>query len=127
MQTHLTKNELIKILRPLAFWMHQHPEVSAIPLDELNKRLLWQFSRRGITEDEADRRTEAFLQTVRGETGIMIERGKNRYGFLHLTFEEFFAAQELEQEKEETRSTFIKKHLHKSRWREVIRLTSRRR
>lgn len=30
--THLTKTELIKMLRPLAFWMHEHPEVGSIPL-----------------------------------------------------------------------------------------------
>ena len=120
---HLTKTELIKILRPLAFWMHQHPEISAIPLDELKERILQQFHERTITGDEADKRTEDFLQTVRGETGILIERGKDRYGFLHLTFEEFFAALELEREKEDKRSAFIKAHLHEARWREVILLT----
>ncbi len=120
---HLTKTELIKILRPLAFWMHQHPEVSAIPLDELKERILQQFHERTITGDKADKRTEDFLQTVRGETGILIERGKDRYGFLHLTFEEFFAALELEREKEDKRSAFIKAHLHEPRWREVILLT----
>src|SRR5207237_2885626 len=29
--THFTKDDLIKILRPLAFWMHEHPAVGAIP------------------------------------------------------------------------------------------------
>jgi len=58
---------------------------------------------------------------VRGETGILIERGKKRYGFLHLTFEEYLAAGELEQR--EDCKDFIKAHLHDSRWREVIQLT----
>ena len=35
---------------------------------------------------------EEFLHKVRSETGILIERGKKRYGFLHLTFEEYLAA-----------------------------------
>ena len=121
--THLTKPELIKMLRPLAFWMHEHPEVGSIPLDELRDKVFQQFLERGITEDEADKRTEDFLQTVRGETGILIERGKGRYGFLHLTFEEYFAALKLEIEKDGPRHAFIKTHLHNPRWREVILLT----
>ena len=71
-RTHLTKTELTKILRPLAFWMHEHPEVGAIPLDELTEQVLQQFRERGITGEEAERRTGDFLQTVRGETGILI-------------------------------------------------------
>src|SRR6266581_3697830 len=33
--THFTRDDLIKILRPLAFWMHEHPAVGAIPEREL--------------------------------------------------------------------------------------------
>ena len=82
-----------------------------------------QLLERKITrnEDEAVRLAEQFLQTVRGKTGILVERGKQRYGFLHLTFEEYFAAKELIVQKK-TRADFIKQHLHDPRWREVILL-----
>ncbi len=119
--TQLSKNELIKILRPLAFWMHEHPEVGAILEEDLTRQIVMQLCERGVTNDEATKRAEQFFQTVRGETGILIERGKNRYGFLHLTFEEYFAASELEQS--ENQEEFITKHLHEARWREVILLT----
>jgi hypothetical protein len=116
------KNDLIKILRPLAFWMHEHPAVGAIPEDEMTEQLVKQLLERKIArfEDDATRLAEQFLHTVRSQTGILIERGKHRYGFLHLTFEEYFAARELVIRKD--RDTFIKKHLHESRWREVILL-----
>jgi predicted NACHT family NTPase len=37
---HLSKNELIKILRPLAFWMHQHPAVGNIPGEDLYAQIV---------------------------------------------------------------------------------------
>lgn len=121
--TYFTKHELIKILRPLAFWMHEHPAIGAIPEEELVEQVVKQLHDRKITrhEDEARKLAEEFLRKVRSETGILIERGKKRYGFLHLTFEEYLAAGELEQR--EDRKDFIKTHLHDSRWREVIQLT----
>jgi HEAT repeat protein/energy-coupling factor transporter ATP-binding protein EcfA2 len=119
--TNFNKNELIKILRPLAFWMHEHPAVGAIPEEELYDQVVQLLVKRTISEQEASKQAEQFLQTVRGKTGVLIERGKGRYGFLHLTFEEYFAAMELAKHKE--RNAFIKKHLHDPRWREVILLT----
>jgi len=121
--TTFSKNNLIKLLRPLAFWMHEHPTIGAIPEEELTEQIVKQLLARKITrhEDEASQLAEQFLGIVRGKTGILIERGKKRYGFLHLTFEEYFAAGALEIR--EDREDFIKAHLHDSRWREVILLT----
>ncbi len=119
-----SKNDLVKILRPLAFWMHEHPAIGAIPEEELLEQIVKQLLERKITRhvDEAQQLAEQFLQTIRGKTGILIERGKQRYGFLHMTFEEYFAAWELVIRKKE-RDDFIKQHLHNSRWRVVILLT----
>jgi len=119
-----SKNDLIKILRPLAFWMHEQQSVGAIPEEELLEQIVKQLLERKITRDEVEARSlaeEEFLQTVRGKTGILIERGRHRYGFLHLTFEEFFAAWELVLLKKD-RDHFIKEHLHDPRWRVVILL-----
>ena len=118
---HFSKNDIIKILRPLAFWMHEHPAVGAIPEEELQEQIVRQLTGRTINEYEATKMAEQFLQTVRGKTGILVERGKDRYGFLHLTFEEYFAARELEKRRD--KHSFIRAHLHDPRWREVILLT----
>ncbi len=119
--TRFDKNGLIKILRPLAFWMHEHPAVGAIPEEDLHDQIVRQLVGRMISEHEATMMAEQFLETVRGKTGILVERGKARYGFLHLTFEEYFAALELEKRKD--KHAFIRAHLHDPRWREVILLT----
>jgi hypothetical protein len=72
----LSKNELIKILRPLAFWMHQHPAVGNIPEEELYDQIVQQLIDRSINKFEATKLAEQFLETVRGKTGILVERGK---------------------------------------------------
>ena len=118
-----SKTQLIKILRPLAFWMHQQRTFGAIPEENLTEQILKQLLDRKITADEGEalKLAEAFLKTVRGQTGILVEHGKERYGFLHQAFEEYFAARELEIRPD--RNDFIKQHLHEARWREVILLT----
>ncbi len=122
--THFSKNDLVKILRPLAFWMHAQSEVGAIHEEELTEQIVKQLLERKITRDEreATKLAEQFLETVRGQTGILVERGKQRYGFLHQTFEEYFAARELVIRKDKERNDFIKQHLHEAHWREVILL-----
>lgn len=117
----LSRTDLIRMLRPLAFWMHHHRAVGAIPEEELFDTIVEELLKRTYRPHEATSMAEQFLQTVRSRTGILVERGKARYGFLHLTFEEYFAALELEKRKD--RDTFIAAHMHHPRWREVIRLT----
>jgi hypothetical protein len=116
-----SKTALTRILRPLAFWMHQHPAVGAIPEQEIQEHIVQELIGRTYSEHEAAEMAEQFLQTVRSKTGILVERGKERYGFLHLTFEEYFAALELVKRKD--RNAFIRSHMHHPRWREVILLT----
>lgn len=36
-----------------------------------------------------------FLETVREHSGLFVERGEGLYGFMHLTFEEYFTARQL--------------------------------
>ena len=119
--TQLSKRELENILRPLAFWMHSHHEVGLISKEDLTQHFVIQMKEHRISEDEAIKRAEQFLQIIRGETGVLVEQGKNRYGFLHQAFEEYFAASQLKLR--EDKDNFIVQHLHDPRWREVILLT----
>jgi predicted NACHT family NTPase len=64
MHTHLTKNELVRMLCPLAFWMHEHPEVNAIPLEELNETILRQARERGFTQREAEEQIVRLLYNL---------------------------------------------------------------
>ncbi len=86
-----------------------------------------------ITE-KAERRAEAkrFLDLIREEAGLIAERGADEssellYGFVHRTFQEYFAAADVyeryqQEEDPEIVSEFLKGHLHDPHWQEVILL-----
>ncbi len=58
-----------------------------------------------------------FLDTVREHSGLFVERGEGLYGFMHLTFEEYFTARHLVSSAARAR-TQILELLHQPRWRE---------
>jgi hypothetical protein len=82
----------------------------------------------------AEQNTEAelFLELVRIEAGLIVARGTDEtgetlYGFVHRTFQEYFAAVDVfERYQQEDDSkiirNFLKDHLHEPHWREVILL-----
>jgi hypothetical protein len=62
-----------------------------------------------------------FLETVREHSGLFVERGEGLYGFMHLTFEEYFTARQLVSSAARARSQILGR-LHMPRWREPILL-----
>ncbi len=121
---YFNQNQVIKLLCPLAFWMHEYRAVGGVPEQELTDQIVKQLIDRKIARDEYEAmgKAEKFLDMIRSQTGILVERGHQRYGFLHQTFEEYFAAKELVNRKDKERDDFIREHLHEARWREVILL-----
>lgn len=75
---------------------------------------------------------ERFLELMQMEAGLIVERGTNQYnenlyGFVHRTFQEYFAAADIyeryQQEVDPTiLSDFLSEHLHDPHWHEVILL-----
>ncbi len=70
-----------------------------------------------------------FLRRVREQTGIFVERMPKHYGFIHLSFEEYFAARYLVRHLLSTRAgerqkaqRFLREHLHDPNWHEPILL-----
>jgi KaiC/GvpD/RAD55 family RecA-like ATPase len=88
--------------------------------------------RRKLIVGVAEQRAEAkrFIALVQEEAGLIVERGTDEngealYGFVHLTFQEYFAAADVYeryQQKEDPKvvSRFLAEHLHDPYWREVI-------
>ena len=78
------------------------------------------------------REAERFLALMQEEAGLIVERGKGEdgeelYGFIHRTFQEYFAAMDIyeQYEQEDTPeivSEFLQEHLHDPHWQEVILL-----
>lgn len=116
--------ETLKILAPLALWIHRVSSgKGAVNEEEL---LQWV-----IAHIHQERRDEApsevlrwFLQDVREHSGLL-HRSRGHWGFIHLSFQEYLAAVALAQRArtgvgELTR--FVTEHVGDPAWREVILL-----
>ena len=70
----------------------------------------------------AKKQAECFLEDMRHFAGMLAERGRNAFGFMHLTFQEYFAGRALARMDAEERWNIIAPNLHNPRWREPILL-----
>ncbi|MCE7987973.1 MAG: NACHT domain-containing protein [Caldilinea sp. CFX5] len=71
---------------------------------------------------QARKDAEAFLTDMRHFAGLLGERGRDAFGFLHLTFQEYFAGRALARMDAEQRWAVLQPRLHLPRWREPILL-----
>jgi HEAT repeat protein len=115
------EEEAIPILGELARAMHETFPSGVAPqefvLGTLARALV---DRRGIAAADANGVGREFLKRAGEETQILLERGAGRWGFLHLTFQEFFAAAGLHAA--EQFEVEALRHLFDPRWEEVLRL-----
>jgi len=117
--------EAVRILAPLALWMHEtDPGVGLVKLGNLRRKLVRIYQERG--QENPDQAARQFLEDVREHAGLLLERGAGRYGFIHLTFEEYLAAvgvARLGQREIEPVVNILAEHMGDPAWREVILLT----
>ena len=83
--------ETVRVLAPLALWMHEtSPGKGLVKEGAMLRQLTAIYRARGAAEpDQAARR---LLTDTRRETAMLVERGSGQYGFIHLTFQEYLAA-----------------------------------
>ncbi|HEY0757497.1 MAG TPA: HEAT repeat domain-containing protein [Ktedonobacteraceae bacterium] len=116
------KKYLNHLLSSLAF------EMCLEKHDDLSRELLLQKVEHYLRENERalkyafDKQPDApgILKTISGQTGLLLERAKGQYEFLHRTFGEYLAANQLVTRKD--CKSLIKQHVHQPEWREVILL-----
>ncbi|HLW00366.1 MAG TPA: NACHT domain-containing protein [Ktedonobacterales bacterium] len=82
------------------------------------------------TRAEMRNQAKRFLDLIQVEAGLIVERGKDErgedlYGFIHRTFQEYFAAVDVferyqQAEDADIISRFLRENLHDPHWREVI-------
>ncbi len=117
--------QTVRILAPLALWMHEKsPGVGLVRQEELKRELARIYTQQG--EEDAERAVEQFLEEVREYAGLLLERGAGQYGFIHLTFEEYLAAvglARLGQGNIEPVADVLAEHVGDPAWREVALLT----
>lgn len=117
--------ETMKVLEPLALWMHEvSPGVGLVKEGELLRRLESLCAGRGHADPA--RAAGEFLKDVRDHSSLLLSRGEHQYGFIHLTFQEYLAAVALARKAREGSGVLVDAlapHVGKASWHEVILLT----
>ena len=121
----LKENEVVELLAPLAYWMHEQKPSGLVTQAEVEEKLAANLAELNDAEPESDlvqQAVELFLRKVRETTGLFVERAPGVYGFMHLTFEEYFAARYIADNEVSDILEIIRSHLHEPRWNEPILL-----
>ena len=124
------KNEMIEILAPIAYEIHQNKSNALIEEKEFEESFLLNFKNihTSTLDEDAKRECKGFISFLRQQAGFFYEKGVddegNRfYGFIHLTFEEYLAAIELVSKWSEG-GLNLKDYVFDPRWTEIIRLAA---
>jgi len=121
----LDERQVVRILAPIAFWMHEQRPAGLITREELAARIARHFEEQeGKAPGEAQKLADDFIHLMQQVAGLIVERGLGQFGFLHLTFQEYLAARYLAERGRDRRWELIRPHLYAARWREVILLTA---
>ena len=116
--------ETIRVLAPLALWMHQSsPGVGLVPQEGIRLKLEEIYQKRGIEKPE--KAAQNLLRDVHRHTALLLERGPGLYGFIHLTFQEYLAAIAVAQLGQKHSSSVVyslRDYVHDNTWTELTRL-----
>lgn len=115
------EEEALPILGDLALAMHEQYPTGVAPEEFVIDKLAHLLSQqRNISGKDSRRAAKEFLKRAGEDVQILLERGANAWGFLHLTFQEFFVAAGLHAAERFDEIAF--QHLFDPRWEEVLRL-----
>jgi formylglycine-generating enzyme required for sulfatase activity/energy-coupling factor transporter ATP-binding protein EcfA2 len=117
--------ETLKVLAPLALWMHEtSPGVGLVKEWDLHQELERIYRERG--NEKPEEATRHFLEDVREHAALLLDRGGRQYGFIHLTFQEYLAAVALAQKGQQEIGPIVDAlaaHIGQPAWYEVSLLT----
>ncbi|XXX81234.1 HEAT repeat domain-containing protein [Sorangium sp. So ce134] len=115
------EEEALPILGELALSMHEQYPTGVAPEEFVLRKLADALSeQKQVAGAEAKRAAREFLKRAGEDVQILLERGAGAWGFLHLTFQEFFVAAGLHAS--ERFDELARQHLFDPRWEEVLRL-----
>jgi energy-coupling factor transporter ATP-binding protein EcfA2 len=122
-ERRLDERQLVRILAPVAFWMHENKPAGLISREELTGLIARHFKEKeGKTSREAKKLADDFITLMQQAAALLVERGQNQFGFLHLTFQEYLAARFLAERK--NRRELVRPDSHQARWHEVNLMTA---
>lgn len=120
----LDERFVVNLLGPVALWIHSEQPGGLVDQDDLEDRIAATLVQAdGLQRRRARRMAQDFVELMRRDTGLLQERGYRRFGFLHLTFEEYLAARGLlESVTVDDPDGLFQRYSRDPRWREVLRL-----
>jgi tetratricopeptide (TPR) repeat protein len=122
-QIILVEEEVTALLAPLAFRMHEEKPSGLVTQAEVEDWLTPKMAElQGVDEPAALELVRQFLRKVRETTGLFVERAPAVYGFMHLTFEEYFAARHIADNEIDDILRIISPYRNQARWNEPILL-----
>ena len=122
-QLSLVEEEVTALLAPLAFQMHEEKPSGLVTQAEVEAWLTPKMADlQGVEEPEALELVRQFLRKVRETTGLFVERAPAVYGFMHLTFEEYYAARYIADNEISDILKIINTYRYQARWNEPILL-----
>jgi formylglycine-generating enzyme required for sulfatase activity len=120
----LDEVEILKVLAPLALWMHETaPGIGLVREEDLRRKLEALCRARG--EPDAEGAARRFLDDIHQGTALLLDRGGGQYGFIHLTFQEYLAGMALAKLAEQEVGPLVDAlaaHVADAAWREVLLL-----
>jgi HEAT repeat protein len=130
---YLKQDDLLYVLKKLAYWIHTQGNAgeedggTLIDKDELLKQLSQEIKTlKSCKPHEAKQEADRFVDFIQKRTGLLNEQGRDRYAFVHKTFQEYLTAEEIydrfEEGEDEVILEHIQSHLHDQHWREVLLL-----
>ncbi len=122
MEVVIDEHRAMGLLGPIAFWIHENRPTGLLTKGEVETQLGAILAREQGDDPEKPSlavmaAVEKFLETVRQYSGIFVERGEGLFGFMHLTFEEYFTARHMVSRSSEAKAGILSR-LHQPRWRE---------
>ncbi|MFH1859416.1 MAG: HEAT repeat domain-containing protein [bacterium] len=109
-----------KVLAPLALWIHEEMQGGLVDGDAIRSKIVGIMKDRGIPADEAWKSTEKFFKYLANQTQLIVDKGGDRWGFRHRTFEEFLTAKGLIMN--EDYDGYLERYSHNPQWEEVFLL-----
>ena len=117
--------ETVRVLAPLALWMHETSKgMGVVKREEMRKKLEEIYASREFPEPE--KAAHQLLADVHEYTSLLLERGPGEYGFIHLTLQEYLAAVSITQRgQRDVRPVIdiLAPHVGDDSWHEVALLT----
>jgi HEAT repeat protein len=114
---------ILRILEKVGFDLHKDRPENVVKKDLL-KKWLDEALREEKGHSSSDE-VEDFIWMLDKRAGLLVEKGLELYGFVHLTFQEYFAARHIAIGRGTGQAgSLIRKYLYKSRWKEVFLLAA---